>query len=87
MINETEARKNSNICNIKLPEIILPQFTGKHEDWYIFNSEFDNIITQFNEVQKLHYLNSALKDEAKLLIPEDTFDSLLNALKDRFENK
>ena len=89
--NKTESKQKLNACNIKLPEIVLPQFTGKYEDWYTFKTEFDNIITnnsQLNEVQKLHYLHSALKDEAKLLqTPEDSFDSLLNALKNRFENK
>lgn len=90
-INKIENKDNSNVCNIKLPEITLPQFSGRYEDWNPFKIEFDNLITnnkQLNDVQKLRYLNSALKNEAKLLqTPEDSFQSLFDALKNRFENK
>ena len=57
----------------------------------LLKTEFDNIVTnysQLNKIQKLLYLHSALKDEEKLLqTSEDTFDLLLNALKDRFTIK
>ena len=36
--NKTENRKNSNVCNINLLEIILIQATGKYEDWYTFKN-------------------------------------------------
>ncbi|GFY26462.1 DUF1758 domain-containing protein [Trichonephila clavipes] len=43
---------------------------------------------QLNDSQKLYYLRASLKGEAKLLeSTSDSFDSLLKALEDRYENK
>lgn len=90
-ISKSSENCSKNSCKIKLPEIPLPQFSGKYEEWSMFKIEFNNIVTnnkELSEVQKLHYLHAALKHEAKLLeTPEDTFDSLFKALEKRFENK
>lgn len=95
-LNENKSSDNSNCHNkssksCKLPEIPLPQFTGKYEEWNMFKTEFSNIVAnnkQLSDMQKLHYLHAALKGEAKLLQnPEDTFESLFTALEKRFENK
>lgn len=85
------SENKTNTCKIKLPEIPLPLFNGKYEEWNMFKIEFDNIVTnnkELSDVQKLHYLHAALRNEAKVLErPEDTFESLFKALENRFENK
>ncbi|XP_071580875.1 uncharacterized protein [Temnothorax nylanderi] len=52
---------------IKLPEAPLPTFDGKYENWLSFKNAFRNMIssqTDLSDVDKLHYLKSALIDEA-----------------------
>lgn len=52
---------------IKLPEAPLPTFDGKYENWLSFKNAFSNMIgsqTDLSDVDKLHYLKSALRDEA-----------------------
>ena len=52
---------------IKLPTASLPTFSGKYEEWISFKQSFSTLIhdnEELNEVEKLHYLRSALKDEA-----------------------
>ncbi|GFX23306.1 integrase catalytic domain-containing protein [Trichonephila clavipes] len=76
---------------IKLPEIPLPVFRGRYDEWPSFKSQFDNIITNNNDLsesQKLFYLKASLQDDAKLLeAVDDSFESLITALKTRFENR
>ncbi|GFS56534.1 integrase catalytic domain-containing protein [Trichonephila clavipes] len=76
---------------IKLPEIPLPVFRGRYDEWSSFKSQFDNIITNNNDLsesQKLYYLKASLQGDAKLLeAVDDSFESLITALKTRFENK
>ncbi|XP_071042257.1 uncharacterized protein [Parasteatoda tepidariorum] len=87
----TPASFVNNSVSIKLPEILLPKFSGKCEEWSTFKLQFNNVITSNNQLtnaQKLHYLNSALIGEAKNLITlDDTFTSLYTALEERYENK
>ncbi|XP_071641515.1 uncharacterized protein [Temnothorax longispinosus] len=52
---------------IKLPEAQLPTFDGKYENWLSFKNAFRNMIgsqTDLSDVDKLHYLKSALIDDA-----------------------
>ncbi|KYN50176.1 hypothetical protein ALC62_01962 [Cyphomyrmex costatus] len=52
---------------IKLPEAPLPTFDGKFENWLSFKNTFYNMIgsqTDLSDVDKLHYLKSALTGEA-----------------------
>lgn len=52
---------------IKLPEIKLPDFDGAYENWLSFKNEFRNVIdarTDLTDIDKLHYLKSALTGEA-----------------------
>ncbi|GBN79265.1 hypothetical protein AVEN_87624-1 [Araneus ventricosus] len=81
----------SNTPTINLPEIPLPKFSGRYEEWNNFKLQFNNLITsnsQLSQEQKLHYLNSSLTGPAKdLQSIDDTFDSLFKALTDRSENK
>ncbi|GFX46158.1 integrase catalytic domain-containing protein, partial [Trichonephila clavipes] len=61
------------------------------DEWPSFKSQFDNIITNNNDLsesQKLYYLKASLQGDAKLLeAVDDSFESLITALKTRFENK
>ncbi|GFR09340.1 integrase catalytic domain-containing protein [Trichonephila clavata] len=76
---------------IKLPDISLPEFHGVIENWSDFKRQFDSLITNnsvLNDTQKLFYLRSALKCEARTIeTSEDTFDSLMTVLIKRYENK
>lgn len=52
---------------IKLPDALLPTFDGKYESWLSFKNTFHNMIgsqTDLSEIDKLHYLKSALTGEA-----------------------
>ncbi|GFY70342.1 uncharacterized protein TNIN_283061 [Trichonephila inaurata madagascariensis] len=62
--------QNRPQLSIKLPEIPLPKFSGKYEEWSNFKIQFNNIIStnsQLSSEQKLHYLKAALTSEAKNL--------------------
>ncbi|XP_012535770.1 uncharacterized protein LOC105836345 [Monomorium pharaonis] len=51
----------------KLPEATLPTFDGRHENWLSFKNAFKNMIdteTDLTDIDKLHYLKSALIGEA-----------------------
>ncbi|GBM85742.1 hypothetical protein AVEN_232238-1 [Araneus ventricosus] len=76
---------------VKLPDVSLPEFNGNIDNWSNFKAQFDSLITNnstLNETQKLFYLRSVLKGDAKLVeTQEDTFNSLMKVLIDRFENK
>ncbi|GFW05955.1 integrase catalytic domain-containing protein [Trichonephila clavipes] len=86
------SQANSKLkLGIKLPEIPLPVFRGRYDEWPSFKSQFDNIISNNNDLsesQKLYYLKASLQGDAKLLeAVDDSFESLITALKTRFENK
>ncbi|XP_039304898.1 uncharacterized protein LOC105203341 [Solenopsis invicta] len=52
---------------IKLPEAPLPTFDGRFESWLSFKNAFRSMIGDQNDltdIDKLHYLRSALKGEA-----------------------
>nr|XP_042894443.1 uncharacterized protein LOC122268482 [Parasteatoda tepidariorum] len=89
--NEKSQADSKTKLEIKLPEIPLPVFHGKFDEWPNFKSQFDNIITKNNDLndsQKLYYLKASLLGDAKRLeTVDDSFESLLKALENRFENK
>ncbi|GBM04679.1 hypothetical protein AVEN_37585-1 [Araneus ventricosus] len=76
---------------VKLPDVSLPEFNENIDNWSNFKAQFDSLITNnstLNETQKLFYSRSVLKGDAKLVeIQEDTFNSLMKVLIDRYENK
>src|SRR5436190_8224498 len=52
---------------IKLPEAALPIFDGKYENWLSFKNAFRNMVgsqTDLSDIDKLHYLKTALIGEA-----------------------
>ncbi|XP_035225304.1 uncharacterized protein LOC118197858 [Stegodyphus dumicola] len=68
-VNALPVRKNTveNI-NVKLPEIPLPQFSGKYKEFHSFKCQFISLIAEnekLTETLKLYYLKAALKGEAK----------------------
>ncbi|GBM60740.1 hypothetical protein AVEN_147991-1 [Araneus ventricosus] len=93
--NDHDSDLKSYIDNIelksKLPEIPLPIFYGKIEEFSNFKNQFVSLITDYKELtndQKLFYLKAVLCGEAKLIeTSDDTFESLFSALEERFENK
>ncbi|KAF8790385.1 hypothetical protein HNY73_005410 [Argiope bruennichi] len=76
---------------IKLPKIPLPFFSGKFEEWNLFKTQFNCLISENPEIsenEKLHYLRGSLKGEAKTIeTADDNFSSLFKALEQRYENK
>jgi len=52
---------------IKLPEAALPTFDGRYECWLSFKNAFHNMIgsrADLSDIDKLHYLKTALIDQA-----------------------
>ncbi|XP_062541340.1 uncharacterized protein LOC134209371 [Armigeres subalbatus] len=82
------------ITNVRLPEIKIPVFCGKIDDWVSFRDLFVSLIhsnQQLTAVQKMHYLRASLTDEAArvisaLDISADDYQVAWNLLKDRYEN-
>ncbi|GFQ68379.1 uncharacterized protein TNCT_514811 [Trichonephila clavata] len=76
---------------IKFPDIQLPRFNGSYHDWFNFKEQFISLIDSNNSLtdsQKLYYLKSTLTGIAKdVIIIDDSYTSLFECLKKRFENK
>lgn len=100
----TTPRLNSTIYEVpptiirpelKLPNISIPKFTGKHEEWLSFHDYFDTVIhsnATLNNVQKFHYLKHFVNDEPLRLISHLPTTALNYApayklLTDRYQNK
>jgi len=66
-IDDTDAVIPIKRRRIKLPEATLPTFDGRYESWLSFKNAFHNMIgsqTDLSNIDKLHYLKSALIGEA-----------------------
>ncbi|GBM63593.1 hypothetical protein AVEN_204229-1 [Araneus ventricosus] len=89
--NTNTVLNDNGKAKIRLPEIPLPEFSGKIAEFANFKNQFTNLISnndQLNDSQKLYYLRASLKGEAKLLeSSSDNFQSLFKALSDRYENQ
>ncbi|GBN29577.1 hypothetical protein AVEN_119816-1 [Araneus ventricosus] len=76
---------------LKTPDLPLPEFTGKYEEYKSFKTRFMSIIgnnESLNDNQKCCYLKASLKGDAKFIESnQDTFQSLLSALDARYQNK
>ncbi|XP_055590095.1 uncharacterized protein LOC129742245 [Uranotaenia lowii] len=63
---------------VRLPQISLPEFDGDYKGWLSFKSTFVSLIHEsfeLSDVQKFHYLKSALKGEAAKLVESLTITS------------
>ncbi|GBM52581.1 hypothetical protein AVEN_138545-1 [Araneus ventricosus] len=76
---------------LKIPDLPLPEFKGKYEEYKSFKTQFMSIIgnnESLNDNQKCCYLKASLKGDAKFIeSTQDTFQSLLSALDARYQNK
>lgn len=89
-----EHSKSQIYQNIKLPTIDLPSFDGNILQWRAFEDSFLSLIHEnhmLSDVQKLHYLRSALKGEALALIKDlnttaTNYHVALELIKSRFSN-
>ncbi|XP_062541685.1 uncharacterized protein LOC134209690 [Armigeres subalbatus] len=78
-----------------LPELNLPKFSGKLEDWCAFRDLFDSAVgsrTDIGSVEKLQYLKGSVQGEAaRLLEPiktsEQGYRDAWRTLRLRYENK
>ncbi|XP_018361861.1 PREDICTED: uncharacterized protein LOC108760386, partial [Trachymyrmex cornetzi] len=65
IVNSSRVGTRENL--VRLPKIDLPSFSGAYEDWHPFFDIFNSLIHSNNslgDIQKFHYLKSALKGEA-----------------------
>ncbi|XP_062704225.1 uncharacterized protein LOC134286608 [Aedes albopictus] len=80
---------------VKLPELNLPKFSGKLEDWCVFRDSFESAIgsrTDISAVEKLQYLKGVVQGEAARIldpikISEQGYKDAWRTLRLRFENK
>ncbi|XP_055622539.1 uncharacterized protein LOC129766108 [Toxorhynchites rutilus septentrionalis] len=81
--------------NIRLPELILPKFSGKLEDWCVFRDSFESAVgsrDDISAVEKMHYLKGLVHGEAARIldpikISEQGYKDAWRSLRLRFENK
>jgi len=79
----------------KLPNIELPLFSGRIEDWPAFRDLFVSILSRhpaLADVEKLHYLKTRVQGEAEERIKNlpttgDNFKRAWDILEERYENK
>lgn len=92
---ETKAGSESaKFSNLKLPQIKLPTFDGSYDRWLEFKNSYETMIhnrSDLDEIQKFHYLRSALSGSALQVISalEFTASNYLHAwdlLEIRFHN-
>lgn len=60
-----------NQGDVKLPKVNIPEFSGNYEDWTNFHDLFTSLIhnnAKLTNVQKMHYLKTALKGDAVHLL-------------------
>jgi hypothetical protein len=89
----THSNQSSRL-SINLPAIELPKFSGGYVHWLSFRDTFESLIvrnTTLSNVQKLHYLLAALKDEAKALIvnlpiTNENFNVAWGLIQQRYNN-
>ncbi|GFR14986.1 DUF1758 domain-containing protein [Trichonephila clavata] len=85
--------KNNDVtsCVNGFNNIQLPRFNGSYHDWFNFKEKFISLIDSNNSLadsQKLYYLKSTFTGIAKDVITiDDSYTSLFECLKKRFENK
>ncbi|XP_055632834.1 uncharacterized protein LOC129773261 [Toxorhynchites rutilus septentrionalis] len=81
--------------NIRLPELILPKFSGKLEDWCVFCDSFESAVgsrDDISAVEKMHYLKGLVHGEAARIldpikISEQGYKDAWRSLRLRFQNK
>jgi hypothetical protein len=93
--NNVSPPLQGNQVYTKLPTISLPKFDGNISNWLHYRDTFQSLIidnSHSSNIQRNHYLNSSLKDEAKQLIANlqitsDNFTVAWNLVCQRYQNQ
>ncbi|XP_047996386.1 uncharacterized protein LOC125234220 [Leguminivora glycinivorella] len=93
--NNTSDVNKQSTQDVKLPKVILPQFSGNYEEWTSFRDLYTSLVhnkPSLSKVQKLHYLKSSVTGEAEQLlkhlqITEKNYDVAWETLDKRYNNK
>lgn len=105
--NNTETLRNSSLSfssqngsnilqedKFKVERVPIPTFSGRHDEWLSFKNKFNSLVDSrnYSKVDKLSYLQAALKDEALRKIDfletsEDNYDEAWEILKSAYENE
>ncbi|XP_043264279.1 uncharacterized protein LOC122404409 [Colletes gigas] len=78
----------------RLPTIVLPEFDGDYNNWLRFRDTFVSLIHQnvsLGNIQRFHYLNSALRGSAarviqSLGVSDENYKLAWETLKNRYED-
>lgn len=95
--NHGNNSKNSAVCaksKISLPSINIADYNGSIDKWLQFRDTFKSLIhenAELTNIEKMHYLNSSLKGEAKrtiesLSISAGNYEAAWSLLHERFNN-
>lgn len=96
LFNSTAHPKPANgQIEVKLPQIVLPTFSGEYDEWTTFSDAFMSLVdnnTILSDNNKMHYLRSSLKGDAlkvigRLPVTDANYKIALKLLTDRFQNK
>lgn len=82
-------------CEVRLPQIQLPTFSGNYEDWQTYFDMFTSVIhsnQSLSSVQKLHYLKGSLQGEPANLLKnlattDANYSEAWSQLSRRYNNK
>lgn len=95
VVAEKSVQPSTSSCDVKLPRITLPSFSGKYNDWQTFYDMFLSLIhnnEKLSGVQKLHYLKCSLTGEPENLLKnlpttEANYGEAWKQLTRRYNNK
>ena len=91
---KSSSNKSNESRSINLPTISLPTFDGDYHHWQSFNDLFTALIInnqELSDIQRLHYLQSSLRGEAKELtsdisLTESNFQVAYKLLQEHYHN-
>lgn len=96
-LSKTESTRSCDTVssNIRLPKIVLPNFSGDIKKWPEYYDTFNTLIhnsTSLTDTEKLHYLVSSLSGDALLVIKpfpltHEHYRDAYEALTARYKNK
>lgn len=89
------SHSNADTCNVRLPKISIPTFTGSYAEWTTFKDLYESLVhknTSIDDVQKMHYLKGHLSGEAEQLlrhvpITAANYQESWSMLHSRYNNK
>ena len=89
------SKPKENFKNVKLPKMIVQDFSGNPEEWISFNESFEAVVHTngtLSKIEKFQYLKSYLVDEAAdaikgLRLSAENYDKAREMLEQRFGDK